>query len=258
MDLSPITHGWSYHEHDEALNVRKVQGLDGSPKVQVRIENGVLQWELNGRPDGRTPYGCRSVLDYCLQLLCPQDEEGRARLLDEGLRDELVRELFGYYRRGRALLLLGEYRAALADTVHNLRILELIRRHCPDAETVYAWDRFRPGLLVDQGRSAMLLNLAEGDPGGAVEALTRAIEAVEDYYLDHELDEELPYSRERGVLIDLRRSLREKHNVALSDRELMRSLKAEQKVAIRRENYEMAARLRDRMDSLRQRIAAGR
>jgi protein-arginine kinase activator protein McsA len=44
--------------------------------------------------------------------------------------------------------------------------------------------------------------------------------------------------------------------VPLNDEELLHSLKVEQEIAIRRENYEMAARLRDKINSVRQRRTA--
>ena len=65
MDLSIITDNWPYDEEEEANNVRKVAGIDGRMKSQVGIPGGVIQWELDGRPDGSTPYGCASVLEYC-------------------------------------------------------------------------------------------------------------------------------------------------------------------------------------------------
>jgi len=54
------------------------------------------------------------------------------------------------------------------------------------------------------------------------------------------------------MLVAMRRSLRERHNVALTDEEMLSSLRSEQQLAIRDENYEMAARLRDKIDRLRE------
>jgi protein-arginine kinase activator protein McsA len=41
--------------------------------------------------------------------------------------------------------------------------------------------------------------------------------------------------------------------VPLNDEELLHSLRVEQEIAIRRENYEMAARLRDKIKALQHR-----
>ena len=49
-DISPILDGWA---HDpEELQVRIIAGIDGRDKIQMRIDLGVVQVELEGRPDG--------------------------------------------------------------------------------------------------------------------------------------------------------------------------------------------------------------
>lgn len=261
MDLSIIIADWPYDEDEDANNVRKVLGIDGLMKVQVRIRGGALQWETDGRPDGRKPHGFPSVLDCCCDLLSRQDRAAApAQSAESGLSAELTaelaQELFDYYRRGRALFLLGDYRRALSDALHNLRILKLMRENCSDAAAVFGHDRYRPSLLVDRARAEMLLNVQGGEVRRALDALNRGIRDIESFYGEYELEERLNDSAERQILVDLRRSLRERHNVPLNDEELLHSLKVEQEIAIRRENYEMAARLRDKINSLRQRTSS--
>src|SRR5437773_4946623 len=62
LDLNTILKDWP-HEN-RAIIVRKVLGLDGRQKLQLRIDLGLLQMELTGRPDGNRPHGCDSVLTY--------------------------------------------------------------------------------------------------------------------------------------------------------------------------------------------------
>src|SRR5436309_13043166 len=62
LDLNTILKDWP-HEN-RAIKVRKVLGLDGRQKLQLRIDLGVLQMELAGRPDGMRPHGCESLLTY--------------------------------------------------------------------------------------------------------------------------------------------------------------------------------------------------
>lgn len=261
MDLSIVIADWPYDEDEDANNVRKVLGIDGLMKVQVRIRGGALQWETDGRPDGRKPHGFPSVLDYCWDLASRHDQahasaQSTKNGLNAELTEELAQELFDYYRRGRALFLLGDYRRALRDALHNLRILTLMRESCSDAATVFGHDRYRPSLLVDRARAEMLLNLQASEVRRALDALNRGIRDIESFYAEYELQEHLNDSTERQILVDLRRSLRERHNVPLNDEELLDSLRVEQEIAIRRENYEMAARLRDKINSLRQRISS--
>jgi hypothetical protein len=259
MDLSIILSDWPYDDHEEAKNVRKVVGLDGAAKLQVRIRNGLLQWEVHGRPDGRRPHGCHTVLDYCRQMLREgpgYGSRGQATcsLLNAELVEELAEELFDFYRRGRSLSLIGDYAGALGDMVHSLQILRLMRESYADQAAIFGYDRHRPSLLMERSRCAMLLRLHGEDVRGALDALNSGIEEIEEFHAEYGMEERAGESTERQILVDLRRSLREKHCVPLNDDELLSSLMAEQEVAIRRENYEMAARLRDKIHSLQQRM----
>src|SRR5437870_2039393 len=57
-DLTPILDGW---RHDpENFSVRIIPGDDGRDKIQVRLDLGVLQMEVDGRPDGESPEGQES------------------------------------------------------------------------------------------------------------------------------------------------------------------------------------------------------
>lgn len=252
MDLSIITDGWPYDEENDAENVRKVVGVDGKTKIQVRIPNGVVQWESEGRPDGRRPFGHATVLACCERRL--SDGEDIDDALSPELVDELVLELFDYYRRSQALFHLGDYDHTLSDIVHALRILKLLRLYAPHESLQF--DQYRPGLLVDRARAQMLMEVRQGQLREAFDALNQGINDIEGFYLEHEMDDQIADSPERQILVELRRSLRERHNVPLNDQEILRSLRVEQEVAIRKENYEMAARLRDKIESLKQRIGS--
>src|SRR5262249_54068777 len=61
-DIGPLLKGWDYEPG--TINVRKINGADGAPKLQMRLDLGLLQMELTGRPDGAKPHGYDSLLDY--------------------------------------------------------------------------------------------------------------------------------------------------------------------------------------------------
>ena len=61
-DIGSILEQWPYEPGQ--ITVRKIHGTDGKEKLQLRLDLGLLQMELSGRPDGREPYGFSSVLDY--------------------------------------------------------------------------------------------------------------------------------------------------------------------------------------------------
>ena len=61
-DITNLLNEWMY-EPDEVM-VRIVPGEDGRSKIQLRVDLGLLQMEMDGRPDGVRPEGCESWLDY--------------------------------------------------------------------------------------------------------------------------------------------------------------------------------------------------
>lgn len=62
MDISKILSEWSFEPGQ--VNARLIQGDDGDPKVQVRLDLGLIQMNWAGRPDGQRPQGFDSLLDF--------------------------------------------------------------------------------------------------------------------------------------------------------------------------------------------------
>jgi hypothetical protein len=263
MDLDVITDGWPYDEADETGNVRKIVGIDGCLKLQVRIRSGVVQWEADGRPDGLQPYGCESMLQYCLQRCNPDPDSDSGGsnnpdapsycLSDEELV-ELDGELFDYQRRMQAFLILGDYERAIRDANHNLQILDIIRDHAGNLATGRFYDRKRPMLIGDRARAMAFLEIERRQIKRAILVLTRGIEDIESFYRRSATNLKMEECHDRRTLIEFRRSLRERYQVPLTDGELLQTLRAEQRVAINRENYEMAAELRDKITALCSRV----
>ncbi len=259
MDLSVITAGWPYDEHEDARNVRKVVGVDGEVKIQVRVRSGVVQWEADGRPDGDRPHGSKTVLAHCRALLASNARGGRqgagAATLSSELVSELADEMIDYCRRSRALNLLGDHARALRDSLHSLAILDLLRDAGPDHSGELPYQRYRPSLLLDRARAEMLVHVQAGRPAKALEALNRGLDDMEGLHGPDGADEEADDAAQRQALIDMRRSLRERFNLPLDDGELLQNLRAEQRLAIQKENYEMAARLRDKISMVQHRMS---
>ena len=51
-DIAVILNGWDYNPDE--VTVRRILGLDGRVKIQMRLDLGILQMEVDGRPDGAT------------------------------------------------------------------------------------------------------------------------------------------------------------------------------------------------------------
>ena len=107
-DISSLLSRWPYDEDDE-LQVRVIHGRDGVPRLQIRIDLGVMQMETTGRPDGRRPYGFESLLEFYRH----QAEDHRRRHgwyegfeLDGDDCAALRQESLQYYHRRVALMTL--------------------------------------------------------------------------------------------------------------------------------------------------------
>lgn len=87
VDITELLQGWPFEPGK--INVRLIEGEGGEQKVQVRLDLGVLQIELDGRPDGLRPLDHDSLLEYyeakldrTLRGEAPLDESDPADLSD--------------------------------------------------------------------------------------------------------------------------------------------------------------------------------
>ena len=62
VDLTRLLNEWPYEPGK--LNVRLITADDGEQRVQVRLDLGILQMHVDGRPDGQRPSGYDSLLEY--------------------------------------------------------------------------------------------------------------------------------------------------------------------------------------------------
>ena len=65
-NISDILQDWDYDS--QSIRARIVAGQDGEADVlQMRVEMGIIQMAVDGRPDGIRPEGFATYLDYLLQ-----------------------------------------------------------------------------------------------------------------------------------------------------------------------------------------------
>ena len=97
QDIRPILAGWDFEP--ELIQVRIISGDDGTEKLQMRMDLGLLQMEIDGRPDGEKPEGYESLLE----LFEARSREALARGERFVLKPEdcsrLMREGLQYYHR---------------------------------------------------------------------------------------------------------------------------------------------------------------
>lgn len=227
------------------INARRIAGTDGRQKLQIRIDLGVLQMEMEGRPDGQRPSGFESLLDYQQDRLERYTREtgssaGFVLSQDEcrALREEAVQ----FYHRYVGLFALAEYAGVVRDTTRNLELFDLCRDFGEGDADRTVLEQFRPPVLTMRARSAAEMALLSGKSKQALAALDRGLAELRGVFDDAGRGEEYERANEVQLLRGMRDALVPK--LPSSQRvELQERLRA----AIDAENYELAAILRDEL-----------
>jgi len=254
LDIGPILDGWEYHP--DRLSVRRIRGLDGKPKIQLRLAMGLLQMEVDGRPDGTKPFGETSLLAHYLKKLAHYRAEHGT---DEGFHlDEedcraLRREMIQYYHRRISFLELREFEKAARDAEHNLRIMDLIKQYASREEDRRASEGFRPFVLMHRTQARAMLMLQRQDYDGALREVKRGIEQIEEFFLEHGLEELISKAGELRFLKNWAERIRK-----VRPRDIKEELERRMWEAAEREDYEKAARFRDMLRELESRPGRGR
>jgi len=262
FDLTNLLSSWP-HEPGR-INARRVTGADGRPKLQIRIDLGVLQMEMDGRPDGQRPDGFESLLALQQDRLRRYGREAAPGMREatpgieaggepanggavgfvlsqdecRALREEAVQ----YYHRYVGLFALADYTGVVRDTTRNLELFDLCRDYGETEIDRTILEQFRPPVLMMRARSAAELALAAGQPKQALTALDRGLAELRAAFEDAGRSEEFETANEVQLLRGMRDALVPK--LPASQRvELQERLRA----AIDAENYELAAILRDEL-----------
>jgi len=246
-DISEILREWPY---DPQRNVRRVVAPDGSEKLQVRLPLGIEQYELDGRPDGLRPEGRESYLELIEERLA-KESPGARRLSGEEC-DLLYEEGMLYYYRYLLCFQIGDYDRVIRDTQRNLRMFDLVRRWAERPEDKVRLDQYRPYILRILASARALKEASQEDLRSARSILARAIEEIEAL-------EEVPtptfrFERERSLTI-LRGMVEEmeRHDVPSEKEQLRRRLRA----AVKAQDYERAAKIRDLLRAMDQAASSG-
>jgi hypothetical protein len=245
-DFSPILNDWKFDPGD--ICARKIIGVDGREKLQVRLDLGVLQMELTGRPDSARPNGYESALDDYLDRLedyrvAHGSDEGFC--LDEKACAELWQESVYYYHRYICLLRLEDYEGVLRDTAHNLALFDLVKAYTDDEEAKLSFEQYRPYVIMVHARSKGEICLQSDDYDGALEVVQEGIEEIRSFFEAFGDPELIESSEELQALETWAEEIRHNRPLGLKQR-----LSQQLKEAIAEEKYELAARIRDRLQRL--------
>jgi protein-arginine kinase activator protein McsA len=245
-DLRKILKSWPYDPEQDA---RIIRGDDNRELLQVRTPLGVEQFEMDGRPDGMSPHGMESALEYYLQRLNQAKFSGREADFDLGPQEcgELFQEGTLYYFRYVRLFQLKDWARTIRDTARNLRAFDFLHRYARREEDQQFLEKWRPYILRVHASAGAMLELEKGAYDEAAKITREAIRNLES--LDDLEDDTFKFERERSLM-----ALRELVSQIQKNRPLseLERLEHQLRRAIDKQEFERAAQLRDRIRELRQ------
>lgn len=224
-DLGPLLQGFPYEPG--RVQARLVRAEGGREVLQVRVELGILQMECDGRPDGlESAFAPGRDLSSA-----PGAAAGRL-------------EVSQLEQRVVAFLAAGDPGRALRDTASMLHALRRLGEEAPAAEREWA-ESARFSVVVLRTRAMVAALVRAGRQRDASIAIEQGLAMLrleaEQIGIDAEFD----------ALADVRalRTLRESLVPQLPPA-LRGELEARLEAAVRAENYELAAILRDELRRL--------
>lgn len=247
FDLTQMLDQWPYEPGK--INVRLIEGDDGEPRVQLRLDLGIMQLKTSGRPDGLSPFGHDSLLEFHESRLDHHEEQNGSAagfVLTEDECRELREEAVQYYHRYVCMMVLDEYDAVIRDTARNLRVLDLCAKYAETEADRQALEQFRPYITMMKARALASQHLKDNEPKAAVLAIDDGLDTLKRHFSDLGESEGFDDSSEVQILRGMRDALTPK--LPLSQRAELRSRLQK---ALEQENYELAAILRDELKNLK-------
>jgi UvrB/uvrC motif len=244
LDLNTILKDWP-HEN-RAIKVRKILGLDGRHKLQLRIDLGVLQMELSGRPDGARPHGCESLLTYHQLRAARAEGRGESYQLTPEQCAELQQEGIQYYHRYLSLFQINDFHGVVRDTQRNLELFDFVDAHTKRDELSWTLQQFRPYVLMMNTRAKASIFLGHGKFQDAIGEIKRGREMIAEFFQRSNFPELAAKSSEIHFLDDWLKEVASKR-----PRTKLEIMEREMETAVAKELYERAAELRDAIAKLK-------
>jgi len=244
-DISHILDDWP-HESGQ-MSARRIRGEDGTDKLQLRLELGILQMEVDGRPDGERPFDSESLLDYYidqLRLYRDSRQEGEFHL-DEKACEMLRAEAAMYYHRYLTAFILEDFALVQRDTQRNLDLMDFCYTHAEEDSDKLLLEHYRPYVLMMNTRARARLALADNRPKVALAAVREAIDQIRRHYQRFGADEAEQASSELAMLQALAHEIEQRVPV-----DPVAKLRKQLDKAVADERYEDAAVLRDQLSRL--------
>lgn len=244
FDISHLLRDWDYLPGQ--VVARRFKGRDGTEKLQLRVDLGLLQMNAVGRPDGKRPRGRESWFEvYRYQL--EQWKEAHQGSDDDFTLNaaecaRLQQESIQYHHRYICWFQLGDYDGVERDCDRNSQVYQFAANFAKTEELAWSLLQFVPQMLMMRTRARGTAFLRKNQWNLALEAIREGLEELEAFYRDNHREESIEHSGEMASLRGWMEDVRQKR--PLTERETLERQLGE---AIDSEDYETAARLRDQL-----------
>ena len=248
FDITHLLDHWDYQSGQ--VVVRKFVGKDGTEKIQLRVDLGLLQMNAQGRPDGKRPFGHATLFEFYLAKL------EQHRLANEGSNEgftlkpedcaRLQMEAFQYHHRYICLLQLEEFPGALRDTTRNLKVFDFVEEYAENEDLAWSLQQFRPQVLMLNTRATASQHLQSEEFSTALKEIEAGIDRLREFY-EHQARHDL--LSQSAEIIALQHWMKEVDSKRpLTKREQLERALCE---AVTTEDYEKAAEVRDALKKLK-------
>lgn len=245
-DLNPIIDHWPYESGQ--INVRKIRGRNDRVKIQMRVDLGVIQMEVEGRPDGQKPHDCDSLLDYHIKQVKEYKDRNGSDLgfvltpeECKSIREEAVQ----YYKRYLANFVLEDYEAVVRDTQRNLEALDFCAKFAAEESDQLSMEQYRPYIVMMNSRSKALAAMEKNNYHNALVHAEHGLRTIKGFFRKYGMPKAFRLSGEVKVLKSLRKEIRQ--HLPLDP---VKKLRKQLRRALDEERYEDAARLRDELSDI--------
>jgi hypothetical protein len=235
FDIDFILHQWPFKPG--VIAARLIRASDSREVLQMRVEMGVLQMEVTGRPDGEHPGGADNCLEWLEGLA---ESEGGDFSLTEEHCAEIDREFVLYYHRRICCLALRQFPLAISDSDYTLALMDFVAKYSPSQEWILSHEQYRPFVLFHRIQAATMLDLQDSGPEVAIETINQGLEEMRAVFNNFEAEDRFENDE---LIIQLRRmqeALRQEYHVG-------KTLAEQLADAVAAEEYERAARLLDQI-----------
>jgi hypothetical protein len=117
-----------------------------------------------------------------------------------------------------------------------------VREHSPDEEWTLSHEQYRPFVLFHRVQAGALAALQDGGPEAAIREINAGLGRFRDLFARYDAAEQFAEDELVRRLQEMRESVRQRYEVG-------RTLDEQLAEAVRAEDYELAARIRDKIRS---------